>query len=143
MRLRTILIAAAGVVVVAVGAVATILLTTDFNQYRGLIADELKQATGRDVAIGGDFQLAISLTPTVAVNDVTLANAEWGSRPQMVTLRRLEAEMELLPLLSGEIRIKRIVLVGADILLERDKKGRANWIFGEPEPESAPSAEGA
>lgn len=139
MRLRTVLSIVAGLAVVAIGAVAAILLTTDFNRYRGLIAEQVKQATGRDVAIGGDFRLAISLSPTVAVNDVTLANAEWGSRPQMATLRRLEAEMELLPLLSGEIRIRRIILVGADILLESDKEGRANWVFGEPASEPPPA----
>lgn len=142
MRLRAVLLVLAGLAVAGIGVVAAVLLTTDFNRYRGLIADQVKQATGRELAIGGDLQLALSLSPTVAVNDVALANAAWGSRPQMATVQRLEMELALLPLLSGEIRVKRLVLVGADILLESDREGRANWAFGEPAPEAAAPVSG-
>src|SRR5262249_31467428 len=61
-----------------------------------------------------------------------VANAAWGSRPAMATVKRFEAEMELLPLISGDVRVKRVVLKGADILLETDAKGQGNWVFGQP-----------
>src|SRR5262245_27016663 len=142
MRLKHVLIGLAGLVVVVVGGAAIAIYSIDFNAYRATVADQVKQATGRDLKIAGDLKVGISLTPTVAVDDVTFANASWGSRPQMATVKRFEAEMELLPLISGDIRVKRIVLKGADILLETDAKGQGNWSFGQAgatQPATTPS----
>jgi AsmA family protein len=140
MRLKTILIAVLVLLVVVVGGVVVLVMSIDFNQYKGLIAEQVKQATGRELAIGGDFKLALSLTPTVAVDNVSFANAPGGTRPQMVTLKRLEVQMQLLPLLSRQIKVNRLVLDGADILLETDAKGRGNWVFTTGETSSATSA---
>ena len=104
-------------VAVVVAGVA-VLKSMDFNEYRGLIAEQVKAATGRDLTIAGDLRLDISLTPAVAVEGVTFANAAWGSRPEMVTLRRLEVQVELLPLLTGDVRVTRVVLIGLDALLD-------------------------
>jgi hypothetical protein len=142
MRLKHVLIGLAGLVVVVVGGAAVAIYSIDFNEYRTLVAEQVKQATGRDLKISGDLNVGISLTPTVAVNDVTFANAAWGSRPEMVTVKRFEAEMELLPLISGDIRVKRIVLNGADILLETDAKGAGNWVFGPGDGAAAQPAGG-
>ncbi len=150
MRLRTIAVIATVVVVALVVTAVAIVSTMDFNQYRGVIAAQVKQATGRDLAIKGDLKFEIGLSPAVAVNDVTFANAPWGSRPNMAEIRRFEAKVELLPLVFGNINIKRIVLNDADILLETDEQGRGNWEFVEataeetaaPGPEE-PKAEGA
>jgi uncharacterized protein involved in outer membrane biogenesis len=57
----------------------------------------------------------------------------------MVTLDRFEAQIAVLPLLFGRLEIDRLVLVGADILLEVDEKGRANFAFGGAK---APAPEG-
>ncbi len=129
MRLRTVGIAVAAVVVGLVVAAVAIVSTMDFNQYRGVIAEQVKQATGRDLVINGDLKLALGLSPAVAVNDVTFANAPWGSRPHMAQVKRFEAQVQLLPLVFGNINVKRIVLNDADILLETDKQGRGNWEF--------------
>ncbi len=128
------------VVALAVGGVA-VLKSTDFNSYRGLVAEQVKSFTGRQLAIAGNLKLRISLNPALTVEGLSLANAAWGTSPEMAKLKRLEAEVELLPLLSGEVKVKRIVLVGLEALLETDAKGRGNWIFdgkgstGKAEPE--------
>lgn len=132
MRLRTILIAIAAVVVLAVAGLAAVLYTTDVSQYRGVLAEQVKAATGRELQIGGELHLQLSLNPTIAIHDVAFANAEWGSRPQMATFRLLEAQVDVLALLSKEVKVDRIVLIGADILLETNKQGQANWAFGAP-----------
>ena len=131
-------------VAVVVGAIA-VLMNMDFNQYKPLIAEEAKKATGRDLVIAGDLSLEISLNPAIAVNGVTLSNAKWGARPEMVKVERFEARMALLPLVFGVVEVKRIVLIGADILLEVDKKGRANFVMAPPggkppKKEEAPAA---
>jgi AsmA family protein len=129
MRLRTIVIV---VVVVLVALVATgvgILMSIDFNQYKGLISAQVKEATGRDLVIGGDLKLGISLSPTVSVDNVTFSNAPGGSKPLMASLKQVGVQMELLPLLSHKVKVDRIILDGADILLETDAKGIGNWVF--------------
>jgi uncharacterized protein involved in outer membrane biogenesis len=119
------------VVVLAVAAIV-ILMNMDFNRYKPLIAAETKKATGRDLVIAGDLELDISLTPAVYVAGVTLSNAAWGERPEMIKVERFEAQISLLPVVFGKIDVKRFVLIGADILLEIDKKGRANFAFAPP-----------
>jgi uncharacterized protein involved in outer membrane biogenesis len=129
MRLRTIVVAAAVVVVGLIVAAVVVVSTMDFNQYRGTIAEQVKQATGRELVIKGDLKLALGLSPAVAVNDVTFANASWGSRPHMAEIKRFEVQVALLPLAFGTVNVKRIVLNDADILLETDRNGRGNWEF--------------
>ncbi len=126
-------------IAVVVGGIA-VLKSTDFNQYKPRIAAEVKKATGRELVIAGDLGVEISLNPAVAVENVSFANADWGSRPEMVALDRFEAQIAVLPLLFGRLEIDRLVLVGADILLEVDEKGRANFDFGGAKA-SAPEGE--
>ncbi len=122
-----------GVVILVVAGVVTgivIIKSLDFNEYRGLIAEQVKSATGRDLTISGELNLSLSLSPSVVVEGVTFANAPWGSRNEMVKLKRLAVEVDLLPLLSGDVRVKRLVLVGLDLWAETDAKGRGNWELG-------------
>lgn len=144
--MKTALKIAAVLIVAVVVAVIAVIAMTDFNQYRPLIADQVRQATGRNLEIKGRLGLALSLVPVVEIEDVRFANAPWGSRPHMVTLKRLEVRVRLLPLLFGDIEVERLVLIEPDILLETDRKGRGNWIFKPttvPASAAAPAADGA
>ena len=131
-----------GLVALVVAGVA-ILKSLDFNDYKGIIAEEVKAATGRELAIAGTLELDISLNPALMVEGLSFANAAWGSRPEMVRLKRLEAEVELLPLLTGDVRVKRLVLSGLDVLVETDAKGLGNWVFAAQPATAAPSGGGA
>ena len=85
-----------GLVVVLVGVVvsgAAILSSMDFDEYKGLIAEQAKSATGRDLQIAGDLNLEISLNPAIAVDGVTFANADWGSKPAMLTVERFPQKL--------------------------------------------------
>lgn len=127
------IISAIGVLFIAlIVAGIAIIKSIDFNQYKGMIAEQAKAATGRDLTIAGDLNLSISLTPSVAVDGVTFSNASWGSSPNMVSVKRFAAEMSLMPLLSGEIQINQVILEGVEVLAEKDKSGKANWEFGAP-----------
>ena len=143
MRLKHVLIGLLVLVVVIIGGAFVALQSIDFNEYRSTIADQAKQLTGRELKIAGELKVGLSLTPTVAVDDVSFANADWGSRPEMATIKRFETELELLPLIFGDIKVNCVVLKGADILLETDAKGQNNWTFGQAgaaaQPETAPA----
>ena len=124
---------AVGVSVILVAAVAVggfvTLASLDLNDYREEIAARIEAATGRDVTIEGELDLEISLDPALVVEGVSIANAAWGSRPAMVRLGRLEAKVELLPLLWGDVIVHYLLISGLDVLLETDALGRGNWVF--------------
>ncbi|MCK5444286.1 MAG: AsmA family protein [Rhodospirillaceae bacterium] len=121
------------VVALAVGLIVA-LKSIDFNQYKGEIVAQVKAQTGRDLQIAGDLDLSISLSPSLKVQGVKFANASWGTRPQMLLLENLEAQVNLLALLTGDIEVNYIVLSGLDIFLETDAKGRANWEISTQAP---------
>lgn len=142
--IKKILLGLVALVVLAIIGVAIVVNSIDFNQYRGEIAAQVQKATGRTLTIKGDLKASIfSLTPSIKVNDVTFANAPWGSKPQMATIGTFSADVQLIPLLSKDIRINRIVLENADILLETDKQGKGNWAFDAPGNANTKPAQGA
>jgi uncharacterized protein involved in outer membrane biogenesis len=138
MRLKTVLVVVGVIVVVLIVGVMVAINTIDVNRYKGFVTEQAKAATGRDVRIGGNLDLRIGFTPAIVVDDVSVANAPWGSRPEMVKLRRLEVEVALFPLIFRQIRVNRLVLVQPDILLETDAKGMGNWVLSTPAAPSAP-----
>ena len=94
-----------------------------------LLADHVKAATGREFRIDGG--LSIRVLPSIAIQarDVVLGNAAWGSRADMMTVRRAAIDVSPGALLRGELRILRIDVEGVDALLESDGAGRYNWQF--------------
>jgi uncharacterized protein involved in outer membrane biogenesis len=137
-RPRNILLAGGSTIAAAAAAVLVVVFSADPNDYRGVFESTLQSATGRDVTIGR-IEFAVSLSPTIVLEDVTLANADWGSRPQMVAADRVEVQLALLPLVRGEFRGKRFVLHGADILLETDAAGQGNWDLNVADGNATPA----
>lgn len=123
-------IAALSVAVIV--AIVAVLKSMDFNEFKGVIERQIEAETGRDLTIGGNLQLALSTVPLLTVDKVSFANAPNGSRSQMATLERLEIEVELVPLFSRQVKIKRLVFQGLDLLLERDESGKGNWEVDRP-----------
>lgn len=115
-------------VLVMIAVVAAISLI-DINQYKGELIEAVENATGRDLQVGGDLNFGVSLVPTVVAEDVHFSNASWGSKPEMLSLNKFEVEVALLPLLSGNIQVNRLILLEPEILLETNKKGIGNWVF--------------
>lgn len=132
MRWKWIAIGAAGLAAAVLIAGYAILASYDYNQLKPSIIREVKTATGRDLTLQGDIKLAVSFSPSLSVEGVALSNAPWGSRGQMITVKRVEVQVELIPLLSGEIRLDKLVLLEPDILMEIDRDGRSNLDFTPP-----------
>lgn len=137
MRIRTYIGIAVLLIVCIIAAGLIYVMSIDVDQYRGFIAEKASAATGRKLTLEGPIKLALGLSPGVVLNGVQLANADWGSRPEMVKLKKLEVQIRLLPLIFGDIQVKRLVLIEPDIWLERDAKGRANWELAPSKPGEA------
>ncbi len=129
MNARNILIAVVVLLAIVVGGGVALIMSVDVNEYKGLIAEEAEKATGRKLTITGEADLSISLSPAISISGVTFANAPWGTRPEMIKLDSFSAEVALMPLIFGDVEVKRLILSGLDVLLETDKKGQGNWVF--------------
>ncbi len=132
---------AGGVVVVLIAGVFVVLATIDINQYKDVIEEQAAAATGRSLTIEGDLELSVGLSPAIELNGVRFQNADWGSRPDMAIIERVEASVPLLPLLFGNIEVTRLALINPDILLERNSQGQANWEFESEETVADAEAE--
>ena len=118
------------VVLLAVPVIAIVVLQqVDWNQYKEPIADAVRDATGRELDLGGDVALDVGLRPGIRIEQVGFSNADWGTRPEMARLDRLVVRFELLPLLGGEVVVERLELAGLDLLLETREDGSVNWEF--------------
>jgi hypothetical protein len=132
--LKWVAIGLAGLVVLVVAGVFVVVSTIDPNQYKPQIVEAAKKATGRDLVLKGDIKLAVGLNPSFSIADVTFGNAAWGTRPEMVKVGRFEVQVALMPLLSKQIDVKRLVLADTDILLETNAAGAGNWAFDAAKP---------
>lgn len=118
-----------------------ILNTWDFDELRQLAQNEVRKITGRELQIDGPIDVAFSLTPAVTLQDIRFSNMPSGSAENMAQIERLEVQVALLPLLQRQLEVQRFLLRDADILLETDAEGRANWNFGDAPPTDGTAAE--
>ena len=141
--MRKLVIGGAALVVLLLGGVAVFLATLDIESYRPRIQAAAQAATGRAVTLGA-MHLALGLTPRIKVRDVRLANLPGGTRPDMLSVGEAELDVALLPLLSGNIAVRRLVLKAPQILLEL-VNGEPNWRFSPAVPAqgAAPAVPGA
>ncbi len=106
----------------------------------GPIQQHVRDATGRELTIRGGAELKLSLEPKLVIDDVALGNAAWGASPQMLTAKRIEAQVALLPLLRRRVDVVRFALIEPTISLETDGKGNGNWQLGGAPGEGAGAA---
>lgn len=114
-------------IVALVAALCGFLYTFDYNTLKPRIARMVKDATGRELEISGDIDLALGLLPALEITDLSFANAPWGSQPQMIRMDKLQARVQLLPLLSKDVRMTRLAFAGVEVLLETKPDGQGNW----------------
>lgn len=137
--MKKVLIGLAVVVVLVVAGVLAAPSFIDWNQYKGVIAREVEQATGRQLAIGGDLSLSILPRVALEVEDVRLASLPGARDEALLSVDTVEVRVDAGALLGGEVRVQSVRLVHPVIALERLEDGRATWDFSSaPTPDTAP-----
>lgn len=136
------LLAAFAIAALLAGALTVLVRFVDPAPYVRQAADRVREATGRELKIGGRTELRVLPALSLVLEDVSFANAAWGSRPDMARVKRVEGRVALLPLLRNEIAITRLVLVEPDVLLETDRRGVGNWAFKPPAGRASAPVEG-
>ena len=130
-RSALIILGTAGALVVLVLVAAAIAVATiDPRTLMAPVLARIQAMTGRAVTVEGPIRFHVSLTPSISLDNVAVANAPWGKAKQMLTAGSIEARFALLPLIHRRFDIVEVVLSHPTIALETDASGRGNWEFG-------------
>ena len=131
------MIAAAAVPITAIAGVIWA-ATRDLSRYQSRLTDQIRKVTGRELAARVPLSIKLGSEPAMVAEGVTLSNAPWGSRPDLARVRKMTLFLDPFSLLLGEVKIGRVVLEGADILVERNEVGDANLEMLPPPDGSGP-----
>lgn len=110
----------------------------DLSDYQARLAEQVRKVTGRELAAKVPLSVKLGSEPAMVAEGVTLSNAPWGSRPDLARVRKVTLFLDPFSLLLGEIKIGRVLLEGADILVERNEIGDANLDMLPPPDGSGP-----
>ena len=91
---------AAGLVALLLIGVAIAIATVDPNRFVAPLAARVKADTGRDLTVQGPVEIKLSLEPKIVLPGVAFGNAPWSKTHDMLTAKRIEAQIALVPLLS-------------------------------------------
>jgi uncharacterized protein involved in outer membrane biogenesis len=127
---NTVLVRVAVVVAAVIVAVALAIAFFDWNSLRGPLARAISARIERPISIGGLQAALITPHPRVRVIRLTIGNPDWAGGGQMVSIDRLDVQVQWLPLLRGELVLPRVVVSHPEVKLFRGTDGRANWVFG-------------
>lgn len=111
----------------------------DPNDFRGQIADTVREQTGRELTIEGDLKLSVIPWLGVSIGRTTLSNdPAYGDEP-MLAVEDASVGVKLMPLISRRIEVSEIRLDGLRLNLVRDARG-SNWDSLVAAEEDAPPA---
>lgn len=99
----------------------------DIQKFKPTIEQQVKKATGRPFTIGGDLKLSLFPWAGLSFSDVHMGNPEGFEEKDFVSIKSFDVKVKFLPLLSKDIQVKRFVIVGPRIVLEKTKDARGNW----------------
>ncbi|NIS61158.1 MAG: AsmA family protein [Proteobacteria bacterium] len=117
-----------GVLIVLIVALLLIIPQfVDINKYKPRIEGMVSEATGRAFSIGGDIDLSLFPWVGVSLSDVHLGNAKGFKEKDFVSVEHFAVRVKLVPLISKDFQVKRFILKGPRIALEKSRSGRGNW----------------
>ena len=125
-------------VLLCLGAV-TYLSVTDLGKFKTEIEKAVGDATGRAFRIDGDLHIDVFPSPAFSVEQASLANARWGTAPDMLDVGHFSARIGLWSLLFPPVVIRDTRLRDVTLLLEVNEQGQGNWILGGAEPDAGES----
>jgi len=143
--LKWVLILGGGLLLLVVAALLIVPMFVDVQKYKPEIEKRVSEATGRPFSIGGQLELSLFPWAGLAFSDLHLGNPPGFKEKDFVSVKSFEARVKLLPLLSRDVQVKRFILEGPRIVLEKSRTGQGSWEgIGKPSDEvpSRPSKKG-
>jgi len=129
-----------GLIVLVIALLLIVPQFIDIQKYKPEIEKQTEQVTGRPFSIGGDLRLSLFPWAVIGLSDVHLGNPPGYNEKDLLYVKSFDVEVKLLPLISKDIQIKRFVVDGLRVNIEKNKQGRGNWEGIGKTPDKAPPA---
>ncbi|HEX4779499.1 MAG TPA: AsmA family protein, partial [Usitatibacter sp.] len=129
----------AGAAIVALAASLAARMLADPERLKRIAQEKAMAAWSRELSLGG-VELDLFPVPALRAHDIALANPAWARGRSLLTAKEAVAHLALLPLLSGEVRVKSIALEHATLDLESAQGGATSWSLG-AQPRAASKSE--
>ena len=120
-------------IVILVAAVVAIPFVIPADIVASQVVQLTKDKTGRDLTLGGDISFSVYPNVGVSLEDVSLSNPPGMPEGVMLTTGKMRLSLQLMPLLSGNVKVKTFELVEPRVNLLTDVNGKSNWDFGAPD----------
>lgn len=120
--LWTVGVAALLLVVAAIG----LHVLVDPERLKKAALDRALNAWERELLLG-DVAFHLFPMPSLRASKVSLANPAWAKDPHLLLADTVRADLELLPLLVGKVRVKSLSLDGVKVGLEVADDGAVSW----------------
>lgn len=115
------------------------LLLFNWDWLRGPVERYVSAKIQREFSISS-LDVEWGLTPTVVMEDVKFANAEWATdQKPMAQIGKLSFSVSLRDLWEKKLLVPRAAMSRADFLFEKAKDDRKNWVLKEPRETREPS----
>ncbi len=126
---------------IVVGLLA-VWLTVNPNDYKGRIANVVKESTGRDLVLKGDIKLSVFPWIALELGPASLGNPSGFGEEPFLAFNHAAVRVRLLPLLAKRLEMDRVDLDGLDLRLRKNAQGVGNWQnLGEKDKHPAPEGE--
>ena len=102
------------------------LSTLDLNHYKPQLTEALSARLNRAVQLNGEIHLTLWPQIAVQLNDVQMANADWGNDRPLADVKQLNAKVDLMALLQRTVIVQAIALKDGSINLQQ-QGDRQNW----------------
>ena len=118
-----------GLVAITLGAVIIVPFFIDVNHYKPQISEQAQKYLGRELKIDGPIKAGIFPSPHISLEGVRLANDPRSKSIDMLSVKKVNVHVELLPLLTKHVNITNIKLVEPVFELEEYADKTNNWEF--------------
>ncbi|MGR5146059.1 AsmA family protein [Photobacterium alginatilyticum] len=143
--MKKLLYAVLAIVVVIVVGIGALLALVDPNQFKPLITEQVKKATGRDLVISGDIGWRFFPSIGFTLGQTEFRNPQGFAEPNLVQLGSAELSVSVVPLFSRHLEIGHVSLQDGRVFIQTRKDGVSNLDgLGQPatqeqQAETAPS----
>lgn len=140
-RTRKILIGIGGGMILLLIVAWIVIATYDWNRTKPWLSETVGHAIGRSVTIDGDLRVSWQRDPElrglhawipglrVSAADVTVSNSDWAKTRTFASLKGIEFDLAVLPLLLHTVSIPSMRFVEPSAHFERMADGRDNWTI--------------
>lgn len=97
----------------------------DWTAYKKDFEEQASRIFGQDVTVGGEAEVRLLPLPSLAFSDLSVGRNRDGT--PMLTVERFSANVELMPFLSGEIRVVDMLLDTPVFNFDVDENGAIAW----------------